>query len=117
MTSAHRTAIGFDAELGDSVAVTASAPLPMAAGDPLANASADAPVIAAPRESAEPTANGSLMSWLWLPLLICLAILAYLLLLRRRSDAPRMSEREQLATIANLRTLLSERSADAAPAA
>ena len=117
VTSAVEQAIGFDAGLGDSVAVTASAPLPMAAGDPLANAGADAPVIAVPRQNAEPAANGSLTSWLWLPLLVCLAVLAGLLLLRRRGDAPRMSERERLATIANLRTLLSERNADAAPTA
>jgi flagellar M-ring protein FliF len=117
VTSAVEQAIGFDAELGDSVTVTASAPLPAMAEDPLAGENVNAPVIAQPRESLETAANGSLLSWLWLPLLIGLAVLAALLLLRRRSGSPRMSERDRLATIANLRTLLAERSADAAPTA
>jgi flagellar M-ring protein FliF len=117
LTSAVEQAIGFDAAVGDSVAVTASAPLP-GTGDPLAgNAMVDAPVIATPREPAG-AANGGMLQSIWTPLLVLTLIGVIVLLLRRRAVSDgRMSEQDRLAYVANLRTLLAERSADAAPPA
>lgn len=112
VTSAVEQAIGFDAELGDSVAVTASAPLPTHE-QPLANASAGAPVVPALRENPV-TASGS---GLWILVLLVLLILAFAFAVRRRGSDRRMSERERVAYLADLRTLLAERSADAAPGA
>lgn len=117
LTSAVQQAIGFDAGLGDSVSVTASAMLPET-GDVLANGSVDAPVIATPREApGSSAANGSLLGSIWTPLFLLLLIGAIALLLRRRAGDGRMSEQERLACVTNLRTLLAERSADVAPPA
>jgi flagellar M-ring protein FliF len=116
VTGAVEQAIGFDAGVGDSVAVTASASLPDT-GQPLAGGSVEAPVIAAPREVAAAPGGGLLQS-LWTPLLVLSLFGVILLLLRRRAPAGgRMSEQDRLAYVANLRTLLAERSADAAPPA
>lgn len=117
VTGAVEQAIGFDAAVGDSVAVTASAPLP-AAGEPLMdNAGTDAPMFAQQREPVA-AAGGGLLQSLWTPVLVLLLFGVIILLLRRRGPASgRMSERDRLAYVANLRTLLAERSADAAPPA
>lgn len=116
LTSAVEQAIGFDAGVGDSVAVTASAPLPDA-GEPLAE---NGSVEAAPISPRGPVTagGGGLLQSLWTPLLVLALLGAVMLLLRRRGPAGgRMSEQARLAYVANLRTLLAERSADAAPPA
>lgn len=113
VTRAVEQAIGFDAELGDSVAVTASPPLP---GTEIAPALADAgrPASAAPREAAAPAAPSL---GLWTLGLLALLVVAIALLARRRGGGGRMSEEERLAYVANLRTLLAGRRTDAAPPA
>jgi flagellar M-ring protein FliF len=116
VTRAVEQAIGFDTAVGDSVSVTASAPLPDA-GEPAANVSGYAPPAAAPREAPSESAGGSLLGGLWTPLLLLALIGAVALLVRRREHGGRMSEQQRLAHVAGLRTLLAERSADAAPPA
>ena len=108
-------AIGYDAALGDSVTVTASAPVPAAADW------GDGPVEAGPAAAAspgEPVAAQSLFGSLWTLLALMLAIGGAVLLLRRRGRGPgQMSERDRLAYVANLKALLAQRDADVAPPA
>jgi flagellar M-ring protein FliF len=106
-------AIGFDPALGDSVTVTASAPtLPGDAWNETADGSTPAPTAA---RTPAPEPEASFLSSLWMPLaLIALVLLFVAALRRRRAPAP-MSEPQRLAFTANLKALLSQRSADAAP--
>ncbi len=108
-------AIGYDAALGDSVTVTASAPVPAAAdwGEGLAETAIEAP--GAPAAAA---AEPSLLSYFWTPLALLLAIGGAVLLLRRRGrGSGQMSEQDRLAYVANLKALLAQRDADVAPPA
>lgn len=115
LTSAIEQAIGFDAGLGDTVAVTASAPLP-GAPEPLAgNLAEAASSLPAARQPAA-AEGGSLQGSAWTLSLVALVILLSVPFMRRRR-AKRMNDRDRLAFLANLRALLAERSADAAPRA
>jgi flagellar M-ring protein FliF len=110
-------AIGFDAALGDSVTVTASAPIPAADdwGESLtepgaALAGAGRP----PALAAEP----SLLGYAWPVLALLVLIGAIVFMLRRRGrEAGQLSERDRLAYVTNLKALLARRDPDVAPSA
>jgi flagellar M-ring protein FliF len=109
-----RGAIGYDAGLGDTVTVTASAPIPAADdwGDTLGEPGAAANGLHAPAPAAEP----SLLGTIWTPLALLLLIGVVVVLLRRRgAGAGRMGEQDRLAYAANLKALLAQRDPDVAP--
>jgi flagellar M-ring protein FliF len=110
-------AIGFDAALGDSVTVTASAPIPAADdwGESMAEPGA---ALAAPGVPPAPAVEPSLISYVSTPLALLLLIGGIVFLLRRRGrNAGQMSEPDRLAYVANLKALLAQRDPDVAPPA
>lgn len=113
VTGAVHQAIGFDPGLGDSVTVTASAPA--LSGDGWSEA-ADAPTPAPTTgRTPAPEPDGSFFSSLWLPLALVALVLLFVAAIRRRRAPAPMSEPQRLAFTANLKALLSQRSADVAP--
>jgi flagellar M-ring protein FliF len=110
-------AIGFDAALGDSVTVTASAPIPAADdwGDSLAEPGA---ALAGAGRPPAMTAEPSLFGYAWPMLALLLLIGAIVFMLRRRArEAGQLSERDRLAYVTNLKALLAQRDPDVAPSA
>lgn len=112
VTQAVEDAIGFNAPLGDAVTVTAAAPIPAAAdwSQSWSQAQGAAPAAAAA------TPPRFALDYLWTPLaLLLVAGIAFLAVRRRARGAALLGESDRLAYVAQLKTLLAQRSADAAP--
>lgn len=109
-----QSAIGYDPDLGDAVTVTASAPVP--AADDWSESLGEPGAATGGRSVPGPSAEPSLLSYVWTPLGLLLLIgIAVVLLRRRARGADRMGEPERLAYVANLKALLAQRDPDVAP--
>ncbi|HEV2818510.1 MAG TPA: flagellar basal-body MS-ring/collar protein FliF [Allosphingosinicella sp.] len=112
-----RDAIGFDAALGDVVTVTDTPPVPAASDWDAGLAQPDRNLNLAEDPLPQPRAS----SWsgsLWTPLVLLALAGAILFVLRRRAAAGGlMSEQDRLAYATQLKALLAQRDADAAPTA
>lgn len=111
-----QSAIDYDAGLGDSVTVTASAPVP--AADDWSGSEGEA---AGPSRSLGTAVAAVQPGWLAslrTPFILLVLIGMILFLLRRRARSPaRMDERERLAFATDLKALLARRTFDDSPTA
>lgn len=115
VAQAARDAIGFDAGLGDIVTVTDTPPVPAATDWDASLAPADPNMNLADDPLPRPRASSWLDS-LWTPLVLLALAAALLFVLRRRAGGGGlMSEQDRLAYATELKALLAQRDADAAP--
>jgi len=115
VTQSVRDAIGFDTGLGDIVTVTDTPPVPAATDWDAGLAAADRNMNLADDPLPQPRAS-SLLDSLWTPLvLIALAAALVFVLRRRTAGGGLMSDQDRLAYASQLKALLAQRDADAAP--
>lgn len=115
VTQSVRDSIGFDAGLGDVVTVTDTPPVPAASDWDSGLATADRNMNLTGDPLPQPRASSWLDS-LWTPLVLIFLAAALVFVLRRRAaGGGLMSDRDRLAYASQLKALLAQRDADAAP--
>ena len=115
VTQSARDAIGFDAARGDVVTVTDTPPVPAASDWDASLARPDGNMNLAQDPLPQPRAS-SWFDMLWTPIVLLALAGAILIVLRRRgARGGLMNEQDRLAYATQLKALLAQRDADAAP--